>query len=117
MAKKNYYYAVASGRVPGVYRTWKDVIAQTKRYPNAIFKKFTIRSDAEDFVRKRQPATVSLSMKEVEASQQPSTKRVSRFPPPVITSTKRKGDHDDGDKKAAKKSKDTVMSSSSADDA
>lgn len=90
MAKKKYYFAVASGRTPGVYKTWKEVQVQIKRYPNAIFKKFSVLSDAENFVRKKQLTGLSLSLKEVEAFQ--TVKRISG--PPKVGTSKRKLDHD-----------------------
>jgi ribonuclease HI len=44
------YYAVISGRVPGIYTCWKDASPQVNFYPGAIFKKFTSRKEAEEFM-------------------------------------------------------------------
>lgn len=99
MAKKRYYYTVAAGRTPGVYSTWKEVQTQVRHFPNAILKKFTVLSDAEDFVRKKQPASISLSLKEVEASQS-----ITRLPgPPKVVPSKRKLDHNHDDEQSKKK--------------
>ncbi|KFM79439.1 Ribonuclease H1, partial [Stegodyphus mimosarum] len=44
------FYAVKSGRIPGVYLTWAECEAQVKGYPNAVFKKFVTHELAEQFV-------------------------------------------------------------------
>ncbi|XP_076441445.1 ribonuclease H1-like [Babylonia areolata] len=46
-----FYYAVRSGRVPGVYKDWPTCQAQVKSYPNARFKKFATEAEAKIFVR------------------------------------------------------------------
>ncbi|WP_019879116.1 viroplasmin family protein [Succinispira mobilis] len=45
------YYVVKVGRVKGIYRTWAECQAQVKGYPNAVFKKFPLKTQAEDFLR------------------------------------------------------------------
>lgn len=47
---KNKYYAVAAGRVPGIYETWADCEAQVKGFPGASFKGFPDKKDAEAFL-------------------------------------------------------------------
>lgn len=47
---KNKYYAVAAGRVPGIYETWADCEAQVKGFPGALFKGFPDKKDAEAFL-------------------------------------------------------------------
>lgn len=47
---KNKYYAVAAGRVPGIYETWADCETQVKGFPGALFKGFPDRDDAESFI-------------------------------------------------------------------
>lgn len=47
---KNKYYAVAAGRVPGIYETWADCEAQVKGFPGASFKGFPDRDGAESFI-------------------------------------------------------------------
>lgn len=45
------YYAVKSGKKPGIYLTWPECEAQVKGYPNAIFKSFKNLSDANQFLK------------------------------------------------------------------
>lgn len=45
------WYAVQIGRKPGIYTTWEDCKKQTAGFPNAKFKSFPKRDDAEKFVR------------------------------------------------------------------
>ena len=44
------FYAVARGRRTGVYREWVDCRNEVERFPNARFKKFATREEAEAFV-------------------------------------------------------------------
>jgi ribonuclease HI len=44
------FYAVAVGRVPGVYRTWEEAKAQVEGIKNARYKKFQSEQEAKDFV-------------------------------------------------------------------
>lgn len=47
MAKKKKYYTVWEGLQPGVYDSWADCQAQIKGFPNARYKSFKSRSEAE----------------------------------------------------------------------
>lgn len=49
MAKKKKYYAVRNGRVPGIYTNWDEAKKQVNGYPDACFKSFSTRKEAEDF--------------------------------------------------------------------
>mmetsp|Transcript_27079 Transcript_27079/g.54721 ORF Transcript_27079/g.54721 Transcript_27079/m.54721 type:complete len:427 (-) Transcript_27079:50-1330(-) len=51
MAKStgNKVYAVAAGRVPGIYFSWGDCQAQVSGYKGAVFKSFHQRHEAESF--------------------------------------------------------------------
>jgi ribonuclease HI len=49
MGKKN-FYAVRSGRRPGIYTNWPDCQAQTQGFPRASFRGFTTRREAEEFM-------------------------------------------------------------------
>lgn len=51
---KNKYYAVAVGRVPGIYESWPDCQAQVNGFPNATFKGFPEKTDAEAFMQSYQ---------------------------------------------------------------
>lgn len=44
------YYAVKKGKLPGIYLSWAECQAQTKGYSGAIFKSFTTRVEAENFI-------------------------------------------------------------------
>lgn len=44
------WYAVKVGRNPGVYETWTGCKEQTFRFPKAVFKSFTSREQAQQFV-------------------------------------------------------------------
>lgn len=45
------YYAVVTGRQPGIYLDWDSTNAQVKGYPGAIFKSFRTRREAEAFLK------------------------------------------------------------------
>lgn len=47
---KESFYAVAVGRVPGVYMTWPEAQQQVAGFQNAKYKKFATREEAETFV-------------------------------------------------------------------
>lgn len=44
------YYAVKTGKVPGIYRTWAECEAQTKGFSGAEFKKFGTEEAAQAFI-------------------------------------------------------------------
>ncbi|HEY7180580.1 MAG TPA: ribonuclease HI [Blastocatellia bacterium] len=47
---KKQYYAVRSGREPGIYRTWEECKAQVDGYAKAQFKGFTSLEEAEAYL-------------------------------------------------------------------
>ena len=47
---KSKYYAVHTGRVPGVYNTWDDCKAQVDRFQGAKYKSFGTEGEAKAFV-------------------------------------------------------------------
>lgn len=49
MAKQK-FYAVAKGRVPGIYTTWDNCKAQVDKYPGAIYKSFPTEEEARDYL-------------------------------------------------------------------
>lgn len=67
MDGKQSYYGVKVGRVPGVYRTWKEVQEQTVGYSKAIFKKFSTLEEALGFVTVSPPPSLSSSEELVTA--------------------------------------------------
>lgn len=46
----NKYYAVKQGRIPGIYRTWKECQAQTSGFGCAQFKSFLTLEEAKAFL-------------------------------------------------------------------
>jgi viroplasmin and RNaseH domain-containing protein len=44
------FYAVKNGKRPGIYLTWADCQEQTKGFSGAIFKSFSTRVEAENFI-------------------------------------------------------------------
>lgn len=45
-----YYYAVKLGENPGIYSSWAECEKQVKGYPNAQFKKWKTREEAEAYI-------------------------------------------------------------------
>lgn len=48
MAKSKKYYVVWHGNQPGIYDSWLDCLAQVKNFPNAKYKAFPSKSQAEE---------------------------------------------------------------------
>lgn len=48
------WYAVARGRVPGIYSRWEDCERQVKYYRNSRYKKFRTLKEAEKFIQQEQ---------------------------------------------------------------
>ena len=53
------FYAVARGRRPGIYRTWKECEKQVHGFPKACHKGFQTEREAEDVVRSTKAASNS----------------------------------------------------------
>lgn len=51
MSKNAGFYAVANGRQTGVFNSWLECEKQVKGYSKPVYKKFKLRSDAEEFLR------------------------------------------------------------------
>lgn len=51
MAKKKKWYAVAVGRIPGIYETWNECSAQVSFFPHAKHKSFPTRQEAETYLK------------------------------------------------------------------
>lgn len=51
-SKKHKYYAIAVGRKVGVVRSWNECKKRVKHYPRAVYKSFTSRKQARNFVEK-----------------------------------------------------------------
>jgi ribonuclease HI len=78
------YYAVRSGREPGVYLTWDECKAQIDGYPKAEYKGFSSLADAEaylGYVKTSKPANAEPSAARLFAdkpSGKPKTKHRAR---------------------------------------
>lgn len=48
MASKQKFYVVWEGTKPGIYSSWNDCQLQIKGYPNARYKSFSTREEAEE---------------------------------------------------------------------
>ena len=46
--KKQKYYVVWHGHHPGIYSTWESCLAQVKNFPNAVYKSFETKAEAEN---------------------------------------------------------------------
>ncbi|ETP30490.1 hypothetical protein F442_20529 [Phytophthora nicotianae P10297] len=51
MAKKDRFYAVARGKTPGVYTTWKAAERQVKGFSDASYEKFSSFAEAKNFMQ------------------------------------------------------------------
>jgi ribonuclease HI len=60
------YYAVKQGKNPGIYRTWDETKEQVKGFSGAIYKSFSTKKEALDFI-----GTKENNIKELEASDNP----------------------------------------------
>lgn len=64
------FYAVHKGRKTGIFTSWKEVSDAVNKFPGAKFKKFSDKSEAEEFVRTgiygSAPATSSAPLPEDE---------------------------------------------------
>ena len=53
------YYAVRVGRIPGIYRTWKECQPQVNKFSGAVYKSFPNKAAAENFVTPKPLGTPS----------------------------------------------------------
>ena len=57
------YYGVRAGRDVGIFTTWNECNASVKGYPNAKYKKFATRNEAEEFVTGKPQNEILISSK------------------------------------------------------
>ncbi|KAL5501897.1 hypothetical protein ACEPAH_9158 [Sanghuangporus vaninii] len=76
MAKAG-FYAVAKGRVSGIFASWEDCETQVKGYAGARYKKFKTQREAEEYISSHSSATTALV---------PSSSRSRLLPVPVPVS-------------------------------
>ena len=55
------YYAVARGKVPGIYATWSECSAQVQGFNGARYKKFSTESEAREFINDNSGAASTTS--------------------------------------------------------
>ncbi|MDQ3017183.1 MAG: ribonuclease H family protein [Bacteroidota bacterium] len=53
--KKQKYYVVWVGHNPGIYNSWASCQTQVKNYPNAIYKSFSSKAEADQAFRETAP--------------------------------------------------------------
>ena len=87
------FFAVAQGRVPGVYQGWEAVAPHVRGFANAHYRWFSTRAEAELWLRKRRV-------------RRPPRRRKSRVPrqrlriPSLISDADNDDDDDDDENKA-----------------
>ena len=65
MSKSKYYYAVKEGLNPGLYFSWDDCKDQIFKYPDAVYKKFSKREDAQKYLNEEiQESDLKLTQEE-----------------------------------------------------
>lgn len=69
------FYAVHTGRTPGIYGSWRDCEEQIRGFPKAKYKKFTTHAAALEFVKVGPPPRESKKNKESPDDQQRPKKR------------------------------------------
>ncbi len=81
MAKK--YYAVKTGRTPGIYGTWAECQAQIHGFSGAVYKGFATKQEAFDFIgmgtkaQDQEPREESAAVAYVDGSYDSSSKAFS----------------------------------------
>jgi len=63
-----YYYAVKNGKNPGIYSTWAECEKQVKGFPNAQFKKWKTKDEAEAYIRAEKISIGPASAKNLSGS-------------------------------------------------
>ncbi|VDO50516.1 unnamed protein product [Haemonchus placei] len=58
------FYAVAHGFQRGIYEKWDDAKKQIDDFPQAVYKKFSTRDEAEEYFNARQPKKIELTFPE-----------------------------------------------------
>jgi ribonuclease HI len=81
--KKKKFYAVATGKTPGIYTEWygdKGAEIQVKGFAGAMFKGFPTKEAAEDFIKKN-----AGKKRRVKPKTPPHKTKASPKPKPMIT--------------------------------
>jgi ribonuclease HI len=72
------YYAVHKGHKPGIYNTWPDCEKQIKNFVGAQFKKFTVKTEAQDFLQNGFGANKPAFMKKKESSDKKNNDKIEK---------------------------------------
>ena len=64
------YYAVANGRVNGIFETWKECSSSIFKYKGAIYKKFESLQEAEQFISLYKEISLQTNVKNEEKKSQ-----------------------------------------------
>ncbi|KAK5981822.1 RNase H domain-containing protein [Trichostrongylus colubriformis] len=64
MLRMSKFYAVAHGFQRGIYENWDDAKKQIDDFPQAVYKKFSSREDAEEYFKARQAKKIELTFPE-----------------------------------------------------
>ncbi|WP_300670160.1 ribonuclease HI [Desulfoluna sp.] len=73
------FYAVAIGRVPGIYTNWPDAQSQVSGFEGAKYKSFTTREEAETW--RKNPTYNQVVRKRCKVKEAPTTKPAPRPKP------------------------------------
>lgn len=72
------YYAVHTGRVPGIYGSWHDCEEQIRGFPKAKYKKFTTHAAALDFVKVGPPPKKRKDTSDLREPPKPKKRQMTR---------------------------------------
>lgn len=57
MSNNTAFYAVAKGRETGIFKTWAECEKQVKNFSKPVYRKFKVKSEAEEFLRNNSSCT------------------------------------------------------------
>jgi ribonuclease HI len=61
--KKQKYYVVWQGQTPGIYSSWEKCLSQVKNYPNARYKAYSSKDEAEEAYSAGPQTTIKRAVK------------------------------------------------------
>lgn len=73
------FYAVQIGRIPGIYTSWKSCKEQVDGFSGAIFKSFTTKKEAENFINPSEEPVMANKEREVHIYTDGSHKRSKNY--------------------------------------
>ena len=72
------YYAVHKGHKPGIYNTWPECEKQIKNFVGAQFKKFSVKTEAQDFLQNGFGDNKPAFMKKKESSDKKNNDKIEK---------------------------------------